>query len=215
MVLLPLAFPAMETASFFSTTLVENRPDVDLVSLYVPQNPFHALANNVVPAVVLFSVVLGVALMGVPGKERLLESLSVLEDALARANRFLVRLTPLGVFAIAAHFTGTLDVGQLARFRLYLVAFGAMALFLTLYVLPVLVACVTPIPALRVLAVDEGRPDHGVRDRGPVRRPAHPDRPLQGSPGGGGGDRRGGWRPARGDRPGVLQLSAAPRSSSP
>jgi ABC-type amino acid transport substrate-binding protein len=141
----------METASFFSTTLVENRRDVDLVSLYVPQNPFHALANSVVPAVVLFSVVVGAALMGVPGKDRLLESLSVLEDALARANRFLIRLTPLGVFAIAAHFTGTLDVGQLARFRLYLVAFGVMALFLALYVLPVLVACVTPIPALRVL----------------------------------------------------------------
>ncbi|HEY7412666.1 MAG TPA: cation:dicarboxylase symporter family transporter [Vicinamibacteria bacterium] len=149
--LLPLAFPEMETASFFSTTLVEDRPGVDLVSLYVPQNPFHSLANSVVPAVVLFSVVLGAALMATPRKERLLESLSVLEDALARANRYLIRLTPLGVFAIAAHFTGTVDVGQLARFRLYLVAYGVMALFLALYVLPALVACVTPIPARRVL----------------------------------------------------------------
>jgi Na+/H+-dicarboxylate symporter/ABC-type amino acid transport substrate-binding protein len=149
--LLPLALPEMETASFFSTTLVANRPEVDLVSLYVPQNPFHSLANSVVPAVVLFSVVVGAALMGVPGKERLLESLAVLEDALARANRFLIRLTPVGVFAIAAHFTGTLDVSLLARFRLYLVAYAVMALFLALYVLPVLVACVTPIPALRVL----------------------------------------------------------------
>ena len=77
--LMPLAFPAIESASFFSTTLVEERRAVDFVALYIPSNPFHSLANNVVPAVVLFSALLGVALMGVDGKERLLESLGVLE----------------------------------------------------------------------------------------------------------------------------------------
>jgi Na+/H+-dicarboxylate symporter len=61
--LMPLAFPEIQTASFFSTTLVEDRPGVDLVSLYVPSNPFHSLANSVVPAVVVFSVVVGAALM--------------------------------------------------------------------------------------------------------------------------------------------------------
>ena len=148
---MPLAFPEIQTASFFSTTLVEDRPPVDLVSLYVPSNPFHSLANSVVPAVVVFSVVLGVALMGAPGKERLLETLAVLEGTLARANRFLIRLTPIGVFAIAAHFVGTVDVGQLARLRVYLVAYGVLSLFLALYVLPAVVACLTPIPALHVL----------------------------------------------------------------
>src|SRR5262245_44917013 len=96
--LMPLAFPEIQTASFFSTTLVEDRPPTDLVSLYVPSNPFHSLANGVVPGVVVFSIILGVALMGAPGKQRLLESLTVLEGALARANRFLIRLTPIGVF---------------------------------------------------------------------------------------------------------------------
>src|SRR5262249_50308978 len=117
----------------------------------VPANPFHSLANSVVPAVVLFSAILGVALMGVEKKEPLIESLNILERALARANHFMIRLTPISVFAIAAHFVGTIDVGQLARLRVYLLAYGAMALFLTLYVLPRLVACVTPIPAIRVL----------------------------------------------------------------
>jgi Na+/H+-dicarboxylate symporter/ABC-type amino acid transport substrate-binding protein len=148
---MPLALPEIQTASFFSTTLVEDRPAVDLVSLYVPSNPFHSLANSVVPAVVLFSVVLGAALMGAPRKERLLESLAVLEEALARANRFLIRLTPVGVFAIAAHFAGTVDLRELARLHMYLVVYAAMALYLGLYVLPVLVACVTPIRAGRLL----------------------------------------------------------------
>jgi Na+/H+-dicarboxylate symporter/ABC-type amino acid transport substrate-binding protein len=149
--LMPLAFPHLQSASFFSTTMVEERPPVDFLSLYIPSNPFHSLANSVVPAVVLFSAVLGIALMGVSGKERLIEWLQVVERALAHANRLVVRLTPLGLFAIAAHTAGTLDLDQLARLRVYFIAYGAMALLLSLWVFPGLVACLTPIPARRVL----------------------------------------------------------------
>ena len=149
--LMPLAFPPLQSASFFSTTMVEERAPVDFLSLYIPSNPFHSLANSVVPAVVLFSGVLGIALMGVRGKERVIEWLQVVERALARANRLVVRLTPLGLFAIAAHTAGTLDLQQVARLRVYLVAYGAMALLLSLWVFPGLVACLTPIPARRVL----------------------------------------------------------------
>ena len=49
--LFPLMFPTLQTASFFSTTLVEPREPFDLVSLYIPSNPFNSLANNIVPAV--------------------------------------------------------------------------------------------------------------------------------------------------------------------
>jgi Na+/H+-dicarboxylate symporter/ABC-type amino acid transport substrate-binding protein len=149
--LMPLAFPELESASFFSTTLLEERPPVDFLSLYIPSNPFHSLANSVVPAVVLFSAVLGIALMGVSGKERLIEWLLVAERALARANRLVVRLTPLGLFAIAAHAAGTLDLDQVARLRVFQISYAALALLLTLWVFPGLVACLTPIPARRVL----------------------------------------------------------------
>jgi Na+/H+-dicarboxylate symporter/ABC-type amino acid transport substrate-binding protein len=149
--LMPLAFPDLESASFFSTTLLEERTPVDFLSLYIPSNPFHSLANSVVPAVVLFSAVLGIALMGVSGKERLIEWLQVVERALARANRLVVRLTPLGLFGIAAHATGTLDLEQIARLRVFQLAYAALALLLALWVFPGLVACLTPIPARRVL----------------------------------------------------------------
>jgi Na+/H+-dicarboxylate symporter len=148
--LMPLAFPVLESASFFSTTLLEERPPVDFLSLYIPSNPFHSLANSVVPAVVLFSAVLGIALMGVSGKEKLLEWLQVAERALARANRLVVRLTPLGLFGIAAHAVGTLDLDQVARLRVFQLSYAAMALLLSLWVFPGLVECLTPIPARRV-----------------------------------------------------------------
>src|SRR5512147_2575685 len=44
--LMPLAFPSLESASFFSTALVETPPPVDFLALYIPSNPFHSLANS-------------------------------------------------------------------------------------------------------------------------------------------------------------------------
>jgi Na+/H+-dicarboxylate symporter len=148
--LMPLAFPALESASFFSTTLVEARAPVDVLSLYIPSNPFHSLANNIVPAVVLFSALLGIALMGVERKERLMESLHAVERGLARANQLVARLIPVGLFAIAAHTSGTLDFDRVARLRVYQITYAAMALLLALAVFPGLVACLTPIRARRV-----------------------------------------------------------------
>ena len=148
---MPLAFPAIQSASFFSTTLVEERPPLDFIALYIPSNPFQSLANSIVPAVVLFSTFLGVALMGMESKEPLLGSLLVGERMLARANRFAVRLTPLGLFAIAAVTVGTADTEQMGRLKVFLFGYAAMSLLLTFWVLPGLVACVTPIPVRRIL----------------------------------------------------------------
>ncbi len=130
--LMPLAFPTVETASFFSTTLVEEAPPLDFISLYIPTNAFHSLANNVVPAVVLFSGFVGIALIGIENKEPLLSGLLVVEKVLSRANKFAVRLTPIGLFAIAANTVGTLDTEQVGRLRVLLIGYGAMSLLLAL-----------------------------------------------------------------------------------
>jgi Na+/H+-dicarboxylate symporter/ABC-type amino acid transport substrate-binding protein len=149
--LMPLVFPSLESASFFSTTLVDEPPPVDFLALYIPSNPFHSLANSIVPAVVLFSALLGVALMGIERKAALLDALGVVERALARANRLVVRLTPIGLFAIAGNTAGTMDLDQVARLRVFQISYAAVALLLALWVFPGLVACLTPIPARRVL----------------------------------------------------------------
>ena len=106
---------------FFSTSLVEQRPPFNFLDLYIPSNPFYSLANNIVPAVVLFSVVVGVALIGVERKEPLMDVLRIATQAVSRATRFILRLTPFGLFAIAASATGTLSLEQLGRLQVYLV----------------------------------------------------------------------------------------------
>jgi Na+/H+-dicarboxylate symporter len=144
--LIPLTFPAGETASFFSTTLVEDRAPFNFVDLYIPANPFHSLANSVVPAVVLFSIIVGVALIGVERKGVLLDILTVAAQALSRATRFVVRLTPYGLFAIAATTAGTMSFEQIGRLQVYVVAYILVSLLVSLWVLPALVAALTPIP---------------------------------------------------------------------
>ncbi len=149
---MPLSFPAWEAASFFSTSLVEEPSAFDLVSLYIPANPFNALANNVVPAVVLFSGALGVALIGVERKQALLDALDGLAAALTRVNDFVVNLTPYGVFAIAASAAGTLTLGELERIQVYLVIYIALASLLSLWILPGLVAALLPLRRREVVA---------------------------------------------------------------
>jgi len=155
-VVMPLAFPAMQSGAFFSSTLVEPQVPFDFVGQYIPANPFHSLAQNVVPAVVLFSIALGVALMTMPGREALLADLGVLAGALTRVNDFVVRLTPIGLFAIAASTTGTLSVADFEQVQVYLITFVALGLLLAFVLLPALVAAATPLRYRDVLtaAVD-------------------------------------------------------------
>ena len=144
--LFPLMFPRLETATFFSTTLIEEREPFDLVSLYIPANPFNSLANNVVPAVVLFSIVVGVALIGIPRKAMLLDVLGVINAAVSRATRLIVRLRRTGFSRSPLSPPGTLSFQDLERLQVYLVSYVAVSLLLSLWVLPGLVAALTPIP---------------------------------------------------------------------
>ncbi len=96
--LMPFAFPSMKSGSFFSASLVEVA-EVDFIDLYIPVNPFSSMARTVVPAAAVFSVAFGIALIGVPKKEPLLDQLDVLAGSLLRVNVFVIQLSPYGVFA--------------------------------------------------------------------------------------------------------------------
>jgi Na+/H+-dicarboxylate symporter len=143
--LMPLAFPDWVSASFFSTALVRDVQEFDFLNLYIPANPFNALANNTVPAVVLFSMAVGVALIGVQNKDMLNQHLNIVVEALMRVTHFVVLLAPLGVFAIAADAAGTMNVSDFGRWQVYLVTYVAAWCLLSFWVLPVLVTCLTPL----------------------------------------------------------------------
>ncbi|MGI9591939.1 MAG: cation:dicarboxylate symporter family transporter [Myxococcota bacterium] len=150
---MPLAFPEWKTANFFSTSIAHAPAQIDLLNLYIPSNPFRSMAEGVVPAVVLFSIALGVALIGMEGGQRLVDALGVLGDALTRIASFVVRLTPIGVFAITASAAGTMTVEEFEKVQVFLVCYVAFTLLLSFWILPGLVTILTPLRYREVMSV--------------------------------------------------------------
>jgi Na+/H+-dicarboxylate symporter/ABC-type amino acid transport substrate-binding protein len=146
-----LAFPDWESASFFSTSLVASGEDFDFVDLYVPANPFYSLTNGIVPAVVVFSLAIGLALIGIPSKGSLLDNLAVFNDAVMRVAQAVVQLAPIGVFALVGAAAGTIGGEELGRLQVYILAYIGAALLLTFWILPGLVSALTDISYGRVL----------------------------------------------------------------
>ena len=143
---MPLAFPAWESASFFSTSLIEAKRPFNFLGLYIPANLFYSLTNNVVPAVVVFSFAFGVALIGFKDKAVLLRGFTAATQVLGRITTFLVEtLAPFGVFAIIASATGTMRFDELARLQVFMVTYIVASLLLTFWILPGLVTCLTPL----------------------------------------------------------------------
>jgi Na+/H+-dicarboxylate symporter/ABC-type amino acid transport substrate-binding protein len=149
--LMPLAFPTWVSASFFSTSLIEKQEEVNLLTLFIPANPFFSLSNNFVPAVVVFSVAVGIALIGIEHKQALLANLDALNRAMGRITQFMAKLTPLGVFALVASAAGTMSFEELARLQVFLVLYMLMAVLLTFWLFPALITSLTPLTYRQVV----------------------------------------------------------------
>ena len=59
-------------------------------------------------------------------------------------TRFVLALTPIGVFAISAAVAGTMDPDSFVRLEVYFAVFGAASLLLAFVVLPLAVTALTP-----------------------------------------------------------------------
>ena len=150
---MPAAFPSMQSASFFSNALIEPRQPFSIADLYFTANPFNSLSNAVIPAVVLFSSMIGIGLIGLKDRERVLGTLRVLNASIIRITHFIISLTPIGVFAIGAVTAGTMTPETFVRLEVYFITFGAASLLLAFLVLPLLVTALTPFRYREVIAV--------------------------------------------------------------
>ena len=149
--LMPLAFPSRVSASFFSTSLIEKQEEINLLTLFIPANPFYSMSNNFVPAVVVFSVAVGIALIGIENKQPLLANLDAFNRAMGRITQFMAKLTPLGVFAVVASAAGTMSFEELARLQVFLVLYVLMAVLLTFWLFPALITSLTPLTYRQVV----------------------------------------------------------------
>ncbi len=156
LIIVSQAFPHWETGSFFSSRFTEEPPAPNWLDLFIPSNPFRSLSDNSIPAVVVFCIGLGIAMMNLPGKEKFLDPLDVLASGLATLNKLVVKLTPIGMFAIVAYTAGTIDLNQFQLIQGYLIAYGFAAIILSFVVLPAVIAAVTPLSFTQVYLASRG-----------------------------------------------------------
>jgi Na+/H+-dicarboxylate symporter/ABC-type amino acid transport substrate-binding protein len=135
--------PPVQGASFYSPTQPAVAGEGDLLERFIPTNIFRSLTDEYVPAVVVFCLFFGCALILVPGKEPLLDFLDVASAALGQINSFLVRLAPIGLFALTAAAAGTLRVDELVRLKAYLIVLSLACLIAAFGILPLLVSWFT------------------------------------------------------------------------
>ena len=141
------AYPPGRNISVFVADLPPAAP-IDWIGLYIPSNVFHALAFNVLPAVVLFGILAGGALSGMSAEHKrpLLSVVDAFNEAMGRISRAIIVTTPIGLFAMSAAAAGTMRVEEFVRLQVWFVVYIGAACLISLWLLPALVALLTPVP---------------------------------------------------------------------
>src|SRR3569832_8182 len=111
-----------------------------------PGNSLYDLFNNIVPGIVLFSMLFGLAIMHLKDKEPLLSFLERVNNSLDRVIKWISIISPIGIYAHISHVMGTINFDDLGKLQLYLMMVIGSTLFLSLWVLPMLLSCLTSIP---------------------------------------------------------------------
>ncbi len=147
--LIPSTNPPLIEA--IGTSKFESNFTKNFLSYLIPQNPFYDIANNVVPAVAIFGLIGGLALMHIEKKEPLISVLERINQTIEKVLKWLGILSPIGVFIYIAIAFGTTYVEDLYKIQVYVFAFIFTALFITFWALPTLLTCLTPIRYKEVL----------------------------------------------------------------
>lgn len=149
--LAPIAFPDWENASFYSANTGKISESTDLISLFIPANPFYAFANAIIPAVVIFSIFIGIGLMSVSAKRQTLTTLGALQKATVNVSNLVMRFAPLGVFCIGVRAAATINPDQTDGLLVYLVTTICVVSLISFALLPACVACFTPFSYREIL----------------------------------------------------------------
>ncbi|PIS02533.1 MAG: hypothetical protein COT85_04410 [Chlamydiae bacterium CG10_big_fil_rev_8_21_14_0_10_42_34] len=121
------------------------------LTFLIPENPFYDIANNIVPAVAIFGLIGGIALMHIENKEPLIGVLERINQTIEKILKWLGILSPIGAFTYISVAFGTIHFEDIYKIEVYVVAFILNTLFVTLWVLPTLISSMTPLTYREVL----------------------------------------------------------------
>jgi Na+/H+-dicarboxylate symporter/ABC-type amino acid transport substrate-binding protein len=148
--LIKSVFPLSRSSTLSGYTSVDT-PHLDFAALLIPDNIFYDLSNNIIPAIVIFSLLIGIALMYLREKQYLMNSFHNLVEALTRITSWIARITPLGTFLIIANQVGTIQLTTIKQVSTYIILYILGVSFIVFWIFPRLTQMLTGIPSYRWL----------------------------------------------------------------
>jgi len=147
---LALSLPLAAAPTLLDAT---TKPDTAsrLLDVFFPANIFSDLARSYIPAIVAASVLYGVAIQGFSRKTSILDVMDAIRLASTKIWGWVVKLAPVAVFALFAELAGTTSLARIKQLGVYVFLFIMGTLLLAFWVLPALIAALTPYSARRVL----------------------------------------------------------------
>ncbi|MCX6987886.1 MAG: cation:dicarboxylase symporter family transporter [Chlamydiae bacterium] len=142
-------FPKAESTQ--SGYISTETSSINFAELLIPENIFYDLANNIVPAIVIFSLFIGIALMQMKEKETLINPLKFLVEALTKITLWIAKITPLGTFLIIANQAGTIEFSTIKQISSYLILYITCVCTIIFWIFPRLTHMLTHINPYRWL----------------------------------------------------------------
>ena len=140
-------FPRADGA--LSAYISSEAPTINFAELLIPENIFYDLANNIVPAIVIFSLFIGIALMQIKEKEILMNSLKNLVEAITKITSWIAKITPIGTFLIIANQVGTIQFSTIKQMSSYIILYIICILVIVFWIFPRITNMLTHIKPYR------------------------------------------------------------------
>lgn len=118
---------------------------IDFADLLIPENIFSDLANNIVPSIVVFSLILGIALMHNQAKSTILEGLENVQSLLSKVTSWIAKLTPYGTFLIIANQFGTVNFSTIQQVSTYIILYVTTLAIVSFWIVPQIASTFTTI----------------------------------------------------------------------
>lgn len=137
LIILGQALPFNITSSNPSS-LANTEPNI--LDLLIPKNLIDNLANNDVPAVIIFCILFGLVLQRIPYKTKLIDLLDIVSKTCLLFWNWIVKFAPLATFALLASISGTIRLSQLNDLSEFLILFTLGSLIFTFWLVPMLIS---------------------------------------------------------------------------
>ncbi|HBM14930.1 MAG TPA: hypothetical protein DD381_01050 [Lentisphaeria bacterium] len=140
---LAYSFPDIERSNFFRPENDLGSTGISLLDLFIPSNPFKSIANGYIPAIVIFCILVGMALIRNKNKAKLVENSGMLALLMKEVNDYITVLLPFGVLIMSTYTFGTLSFIKFKVLLLYIIASLFYLFFISMLVYPGIVTSVS------------------------------------------------------------------------